>query len=255
MVQVEYEPLPVIASIEEAIENNKSFEGPSLKTGQNVDEIFNKYQYNSDDIRVINGSVKMGGQYHIYLEPYLFKILIYIQNQNHIYVDVKRLGGAFCSKSFRTAIVSTATAICSQKLNCQIKMRLPRDVDTRIMSGDHIFINKYKACFNVKTGKIIALKMDFFIDAGYWYDTTKGLSVISILHADNAYKIPNLEVNSYLCQTNKISAAHFRCFGFQNGNLSFESVFERISKVIQDEKKERKSIISICCWFQRSKLL
>lgn len=69
MVQVEYEPLPVIASIEEAIENNKSFKGPSLKTGQNVDEIFNKYQNNSDDIRVINGSVKMGGQYHIYLEP------------------------------------------------------------------------------------------------------------------------------------------------------------------------------------------
>lgn len=110
-------------------------------------------------------------------------------------------------------------------------MRLPRDVDTRIISGDH-----------VKTGKIIALKMDFFIDAGYWYDTTKGLSVISILHADNAYKIPKLEVNSYLCQTNKISAAHFRCFGFQNGNLSVESVFERISKVIQDEKKKENQL-------------
>ena len=48
-------------------------------------------------------------------------------------------------------------------------------------------------------------------------------------------------------KTNKISAAHFRGFGFQNGNLSVESVFERISKIIQDEKKERKSIISICC--------
>ena len=125
-------------------------------------------------------------------------------------------------------------------------MRLPRDVDTRIMSGDHVFINKYKACFNVKTGKIIALKMDFYVDAGHWYDTTEGLAIKSMLHADSAYKIPNLEVNSYLCQTNKISSAHFRGFGFQNGNISVEGVFERISKVIQDEKeKENQSFLPV----------
>ena len=261
MIQVEYEPLPVIVTIDDAIENGKSFKGPSVKTGKNVDEIFKVYEKNQGDFRVISGSVKMGGQYHIYLEPNASIASNSTDNQyilnstikdlgaarevaskalgieeNHIYVDVKRLGGSFCSKSLRSAIVSTASAICSQKLNCQVKMRLPRDVDTRIMSGDHVFVNNYKVCFNIKSGKILALKMDFFVDAGFWYNNSAGLVQKAILHADSAYKIPNLEINSYLCQTNKISSAHFRGFGFQNGNLSMEGVFERISRFIQDEK-------------------
>ena len=272
MVEVEYEELPVIASIEEAIENGKSFQGPSLKHGENVEEIFKKFENSPQrsNIKIINGSVKMGGQYHIYLEPNSsvvshtsdgqYTIRPTCKNldnarddaaknlnvdQNHVYVNVKRLGGSFCSKSTRATIVSTACAIASQKLNCQVKMRLPRDIDTHIMSGDHAFLNKYKVCFDSSTGKIIALKMDFYVDAGFWYQTTSGLVIKAILHSDSCYKIPNVEVNSYLCQTNKISSAHFRGFGFQNGNLSIEGVVERVSRYIQDEVEKQKSNVNL----------
>lgn len=177
-------------SIEESIENGIVFKGPSISQGKNVEEIFNKI--NHSQFTLLEGSVRKGGQYHFYLEPNASvashssdgQYLIHSTTRdlstardyaakhlgigaNHVDVNVKRLGGAFCSKLNRTAIVSTATAIASQKVGCQIKMRLPRDIDTHIMSGDHSVLAKYKVCFHQETGKIEALKIDFYVDSGY----------------------------------------------------------------------------------------
>ena len=238
-------------SIEESIENGIVFKGPSISQGKNVEEIFNKI--NHSQFTLLEGSVRKGGQYHFYLEPNASvashssdgQYLIHSTTRdlstardnatkhlgigaNHVDVNVKRLGGAFCSKLNRTAIVSTATAIASQKVGCQIKMRLPRDIDTHIMSGDHSVLAKYKVCFHQETGKIEALKIDFYVDSGYSYEGTKGVAQKMLLHSDSVYNFPNFEFNSFLCQTNKISDAHFRGCGSQNAGVVIESIFERI---------------------------
>ena len=134
----------------------------------------------------------MGGQYHFYLEPnasvskhtsdgqyYIYPTTRDLDTArdeaarhlgigaNHINVHVKRFGGAFCSKLSRSAIISNATAIASKLLNCTIKMRLPRDVDTHIMSGDHSVLAHYKVDFDSINGIIEAIKIDFYIDSGF----------------------------------------------------------------------------------------
>lgn len=260
MIQVEYEPLPVISCIEESIKNGKVFDGPSLAQGEDVEKIFNKInQDQNSNYKILEGSVKMGGQYHFYLEPnasvtkcsdgqyYINPTTRDLDSardeaarhlgigSNHINVNVKRLGGAFCSKLNRSSIVSNATTIASHKFKCPIKMRLPRDVDTHLMSGDHCVLANYKVAFDSKTGKIEALKIDFFIDSGFSYENTSEIAMMILLHSDSVYNFKNIQFNSYLCQTNKISNAHFRGSGSQNAGIISESIFERISHFLNDQ--------------------
>lgn len=181
MIQIEYEPLPVISCIEESIQNGKVFEGPSLQQGENVEHIFKKIENEEGKSKfiILDGSIKIDCQYHFYLEPNASVTSHSLDGQyfihpttrdldiaiddaarhlgigsNHVNVNVKRLGGAFCSKLNRSSIISTATAVASKKLNCQVKMRLPRDIDTHIMSGDHSVLAKYKVAFDSTTGKL-----------------------------------------------------------------------------------------------------
>lgn len=213
---------------------------------------------------ILDGSIKTGGQYHFYLEPNASitshssdgQYFIHPTTRdldsarddaarhlgigsNHVNVNVKRLGGAFCSKLNRSSIVSTATAIASKKLNCTVKMRLPRDIDTHIMSGDHSVLAKYKVAFDSTTGKIEALKIDFFIDSGFSYESTAEIAMMILLHSDSYYNLSNMQFNSYLCQTNKISNAHFRGSGSQNGGIIIESIFEHISHFLNYQSKSK----------------
>ena len=263
MVKVEYEPLQVTTSIEEAIENGKVFKGSSISQGRNVDEIFKEIENDPHSKFVIlDGSVRMGGQYHFYLETNAAVVsksdddyLIHSTTrdlttarddaakhlgiqENHVNVNVKRLGGCFCSKLNRTSIISNATALASQKVNFQVKMRLPRDVDTHIMSGDHSVLAKYKVAFDSSNGKIEALKIDYYVDSGYSYKNSIGMEQKILLHSDSVYNFPNFEFNGHLCQTNKISNAHFRGFGAQNSGIATEAVFERIRHYLEDSKHD-----------------
>lgn len=56
-----------------------------------------------------------------------------------------------------------------------------------------------------------------------------------LLHSDSVYNFSNMQFNSYLCQTNKISNAHFRGSGSQNGCIVIESIFEHISHFLNNQ--------------------
>lgn len=253
-IQIDYQPLKSINSITESILTNHVYKVPhSIKRGV--------LDFSNKKFKVIEGEVKMGGQYHFYIEPTSSltnispdgNLMIYPTtrhltdtaeqaakvlgvDQNSINANVKRVGGAFCGKAMRSTIVSTATALCSQKVNSPVKMVLPRIIDTQLMSGDHNCGCKYKASIDLNTLKIHSIQLDVYFDCGYSYQNSQGLVVKTMLHADSAYNIENIEINGYLCQTNKISAAHFRGFGAQNGVLAMECVFERISRSIQNNR-------------------
>ena len=102
---------------------------------------------------------------------------------------MKRFGGCFCSKLNRTATISAVTALAAQKVDCQVKMRLTRDVDTNIIFGDHKVLAKYKVSFNSSTEKILALEIDYFVDSGYSYQTNVGLVQKILLHLDYVYQL------------------------------------------------------------------
>lgn len=65
----------------------------------------------------------------------------------------------------------------------------------------HPFLGNYKVGFT-KTGKIIALDLDLYADAGYSFDLSGGVLDRALFHSENAYYIPHVSVSGKLCKTN-----------------------------------------------------
>ncbi len=65
----------------------------------------------------------------------------------------------------------------------------------------HPFLGKYKVGFS-ESGKIQALDVQLYADAGYSFDLSGGVLDRAMFHSENAYYIPNVHISGKLCKTN-----------------------------------------------------
>nr|WGH49440.1 xanthine dehydrogenase [Tupaia chinensis] len=240
-VKITYEELPAIITIEDAIKNN-SFYGSELKIEKgNLKKGF------SEADNVVSGELYIGGQEHFYLETHCtiavpkgeageMELFVSTQNTmktqsfvakmlgvpaNRIVVRVKRMGGGFGGKETRSTVVSTAVALAAYKTGRPVRCMLDRNEDMLITGGRHPFLARYKVGF-MKTGKIVALEVDHFSNAGNTLDLSQSIMERALFHMDNCYKIPNIRGTGRLCKTNLPSNTAFRGFGGPQGMLIAE---------------------------------
>uniref|UniRef100_A0A2K5J9B5 Xanthine dehydrogenase/oxidase n=1 Tax=Colobus angolensis palliatus TaxID=336983 RepID=A0A2K5J9B5_COLAP len=240
-VKITYEELPAIITIEDAI-NNNSFYGPELK----IEKGDLKKGFSEAD-NVVSGELYIGGQEHFYLETHCtiavpkgeageMELFVSTQNTmktqsfvakmlgvpaNRIVVRVKRMGGGFGGKETRSTVVSTAVALAAYKTGRPVRCMLDRDEDMLITGGRHPFLARYKVGF-MKTGKVVALEVDHFSNAGNTQDLSQAIMERALFHMDNCYKIPNIRGTGRLCKTNLPSNTAFRGFGGPQGMLIAE---------------------------------
>lgn len=231
-VKVTYEDLPAIITIEDAIKNN-SFYGSELK----IEKGDLKKGFSEAD-NVVSGELYIGGQEHFYLETHCtiavpkgeageMELFASTQNPmktqsfvakmlgvpvNRILVRVKRMGGGFGGKETRSTLVTVAVALAAYKTGHPVRCMLDRDEDMLITGGRHPFLARYKVGF-MKTGKIVALEVDHYSNAGNSQDLSHGIMERALFHMDNCYKIPNIRGTGRLCKTNLPSNTAFRGFG------------------------------------------
>ena len=138
------------------------------------------------------------------------------QNYNSIHVIVRRIGGGFGGKETQSFLFAAITSIAAKKLSKPVKLRVDRD-DDMIMTGKrHDFLFDYEVGFN-NSGEILALKIMMASRCGISPDLSGAINDRAIYHIDNAYYIPNIEINSYRCKTNTVSNTAFRGFGGPQG--------------------------------------
>uniref|UniRef100_A0A8C5P1W4 Xanthine dehydrogenase/oxidase n=1 Tax=Jaculus jaculus TaxID=51337 RepID=A0A8C5P1W4_JACJA len=240
-VKITYEDLPAIITMEDAIKNN-SFYGSELK----IEKGDLKKGFSEAD-NVVSGELYIGGQEHFYLETNCtiavpkgeageMELFVGTQNTmktqsfvaqmlgvpaNRIVVRVKRMGGGFGGKETRSTVVSTAVALAAYKTGRPVRCMLDRDEDMLITGGRHPFLARYKVGF-MKTGKIVALEVDHFSNAGNTQDLSQGIMERALFHMDNCYKIPNIRGTGRMCKTNLPSNTAFRGFGGPQGMLIAE---------------------------------
>ncbi|XP_036603994.1 xanthine dehydrogenase/oxidase isoform X1 [Trichosurus vulpecula] len=240
-VKITYEELPAIISIEDAIKNN-SFYDSELK----IEKGDLKKGFAEAD-NVVSGELYIGGQEHFYLETHCtiavpkgeageMELFVSTQNTmktqsfvakvlgvpaNRIAVRVKRMGGGFGGKETRSTVVSTAVALAAYKTGCPVRCMLDRDEDMLITGGRHPFMARYKVGF-MKTGKIVALEVEHYSNAGNTLDLSGSIMERALFHMDNCYKIPNIRGTGRLCKTNLPSNTAFRGFGGPQGMLIAE---------------------------------
>ena len=249
-----------IVSIEEALKKKSFVLKPKHLTRGDIKDGFKK----SDNI--LKGKLYSGGQDHFYLEGQIAmtipqednNFLVYSstqhpsetqqiigkvlkQNYNSIHVIVRRIGGGFGGKETQSFLFAAITSIAAKKLSKPVKLRVDRD-DDMIMTGKrHDFLFDYEVGFN-NNGEILALKLMMASRCGISPDLSGAINDRAIYHIDNAYYIPNIEINSYRCKTNTVSNTAFRGFGGPQGMFCIENIIENIAQKLNREASEIRKI-------------
>ncbi|CAG9785631.1 unnamed protein product [Diatraea saccharalis] len=257
MVVVIYQRIePVIITIEDAIMYNSFYPGYKrvLKKGD-VKKAFEQYSM------TVEGTVRSGAQEHFYLETISayairkedeLEIIATTQNPadiariasealqipNHkITCKVKRIGGGFGGKETRAAILALPVALAAYRLKKPVRAVLDRDEDMQVSGYRHPCLIKYKAAYD-GTGKIIAAVFDFYGNAGNSMDISCSMIERAIMHLDNCYFIPNIEVNGYLCKTNMTSNTAFRGFGAPKAMFAAECMIRDIAEALDTDYED-----------------
>lgn len=147
---------------------------------------------------------------------------------NRINVRVKRLGGGFGGKESRSVILSSAVALAAHKTGRPVRCMLTREEDMVTMGQRHPFLAYYKVGVN-KDGKIQAVDLDIYSNAGWTFDLSTAVLERSLSHSDGCYFIPNMYVRGRICRTNTVSNTAFRGFGGPQGMFIAETYMEEVA--------------------------
>ncbi|KAK5656257.1 hypothetical protein OQA88_5019 [Cercophora sp. LCS_1] len=246
-VKIEYEELPAVFTIEEAIEQESFFNFfREIKKGD-PEVAFKNCDY------VFTGTARMGGQEHFYLETQAslaipkeggeMEIWSSTQNPNEaqayaaqvldvqankVVVRVKRMGGGFGGKESRSVQLSSILAVAAKKTKRPVRCMLTREEDMIVSGQRHPFLGKWKVGVN-KDGKIQALDVDIFNNGGWSWDLSAAVCERAMSHSDGCYLIPNIYVRGRVCKTNTMSNTAFRGFGGPQGMFIAESYMDEVA--------------------------
>ncbi|HGY55263.1 MAG TPA: xanthine dehydrogenase molybdopterin binding subunit, partial [Caldithrix abyssi] len=149
--------------------------------------------------------------------------------RSDVTVEVRRLGGGFGGKETQANHIAVWTALLTRACDRPVKIRLNRD-DDQIMTGKrHPYLIRYKAGFDDE-GKILALDMELNSNGGATTDLSFAILERAMLHADNAYFIPNMRVIGRVWKTNLPPNTAMRGFGGPQAMAAIETVVDRIAR-------------------------
>lgn len=263
-VNVEYEELPAILSIEDSIKF-QSFHSNSerLLSKGDVDLCFQSGQCD----KIIQGMAQIGGQEHFYLEPHSSfiwtmdggnevhmvsstqapqkhqKYVAHVLDlpMSKVVCRTKRIGGGFGGKETRSALYAAAASVPSYLLNRPVKITLDRDTDMMTSGQRHSFLGKYKVGFTDE-GKLMALDLEIYNNAGNSLDLSLPVLERAMFHSDNVYEIQNVRIRGRACFTNIPSNTAFRGFGGPQGMLIAENWIQRIATELRKSPEEIREI-------------
>ncbi|KAJ3673000.1 hypothetical protein LUZ60_006374 [Juncus effusus] len=259
-IKIEYEDLPAILSIKDAIES-KSFI-PNTERILMKGDVEKCFESDSCD-KIIEGEVQVGGQEHFYMEPQCCMVWP-VDNGHEIHMisstqapqksqayvskvlgipfskvvcRTKRIGGGFGGKETRSAFVAAAASVAAYKLRRPVKMVLDRDVDMMTTGHRHSFLGKYKVGFT-NEGKILALDLAIYNNGGNSLDLSGSVLERSMFTSENVYGVPNIRVRGQVCFTNYPSNTAFRGFGAPQGMVVAENWVQRVAVEVGKSPEE-----------------
>ena len=247
MAEISYTDLPAILSIDDALAAGSQFETPITWSNGDAQA---KLQSSRNRLQ---GTIEIGGQEHFYLEgqaavalPGEYGDMHVISSTQHpteiqhkvaeaiglpmnaVRVETRRMGGGFGGKESQGNALAVACAVAAKVTNRPAKMRYDRDDDMTITGKRHDFRIDYDVGFD-ETGRITGLQFEQFCRCGWAQDLSLAIADRAMLHADNAYDIPDISITSHRLKTNTQSATAFRGFGGPQGMVGIERVIDEIA--------------------------
>ncbi|HYN66964.1 MAG TPA: xanthine dehydrogenase molybdopterin binding subunit [Ornithinibacter sp.] len=249
-VEVDYEPLPAVVTVREAIAAD-SFQGgrPLLERGD-VDAAFATARH------VFSGELDLAGQEHFYLETHCSlaqvdeagQVFVQCSTQHptetqdvvahvlgvpahEVTVQCLRMGGGFGGKEMQPHGYAAVAALGARLSGRPVRVRLTRAQDLTMTGKRHGFHTQWRAAFD-EDGLLQALDATLTSDGGWSLDLSEPVLARALCHVDNAYWIPHVRVNGRIARTHKTSQTAFRGFGGPQGMLVIEDVLGRCAPLL-----------------------
>ena len=206
---------------------------------------------------ILEGTLKINGQDHFYLESQAAivypgeqdQLTVYSStqspsevqqvlaqllglNQNQIVVIAKRMGGGFGGKECQATHPAAMAALVALKTKRPARIVYSKDDDMMFTGKRHPFQNDYKVAFD-ETGMITALSAHLYADGGAANDLSTAVLGRALTHIDNAYFLPNVHVRGSICRTNYPPTTAFRGFGGPQGVVTIENIIEEIAAFLK----------------------
>lgn len=245
--RIAWRELPAILTIEEALAANSRFEdGPVLWTKGDAERAIARAP------RVIRGRIHTGAQEHFYLEgqaalalPAEGGLHVHSSTQHPteiqhkvaeatglpmaaVRVECRRMGGGFGGKESQANALAVACAVVARMFGRPARMRYDRDDDMIITGKRHDFRIDYRVGVD-ESGRILGLEFTHYVRCGWSQDLSLPVADRAMLHADNAYRLDNVRIESHRLRTNTQSATAFRGFGGPQGMVGIERVMDHIA--------------------------
>ncbi|MGA8248314.1 MAG: xanthine dehydrogenase molybdopterin binding subunit, partial [Nocardioides sp.] len=249
-VEVDYEPLPSLVTLPEAIAAG-SFQGaqPTVQRGD-VEAGLERATH------VFHGEFEFAGQEHFYLETHAALALvdeneqIFVQSStqhpsetqeivahvlgvpsHEVTVQCLRMGGGFGGKEMQPHGFAAIAALGATLTGRPVRLRLNRTQDLTMSGKRHGFHAQWRVGFD-DDGRIMALDATLTADGGWSLDLSEPVLARALCHVDNAYWVPDIRVNGRIARTNKTSQTAFRGFGGPQGMLVLEDILGRCAPLL-----------------------
>lgn len=210
----------------------------------------------------LRGAVTLGGQEHFYLEG---QVAYAIPREDHtihvrsstqhptemqhliahalgwhahqVSVECRRMGGAFGGKESQSAQVACLAAVAATLLGRPVKLRLDRDDDMQITGKRHDFHLSWDVGFDDR-GRILGLALRLASRCGFSADLSGAVNDRAVFHADNAYFLDAVSIESIRGKTHTVSNTAFRGFGGPQGMFAIEYVVDEIATHLKKDPLE-----------------
>ncbi|QHQ35707.1 xanthine dehydrogenase molybdopterin binding subunit [Algicella marina] len=246
LASIDYREAKPILTLDEALKAEAFFEPPLFYRRGDAEAAL------SNSARKIEGSMEIGGQEHFYLEGQAAAaelqedgIVIHASTQHPseiqhkvaealglpfaaVRVQTRRMGGGFGGKESQGNALAVACAVAARHIGRPTSMRYDRDDDFIITGKRHDLRIRYKAGFD-DDGTLQAVSFIHDIRCGWALDLSLPVADRAMLHADNAYFLPNVMITSHRLRTNTQSNTAFRGFGGPQGMVGIERVMDHIA--------------------------
>jgi xanthine dehydrogenase molybdopterin-binding subunit B/aerobic-type carbon monoxide dehydrogenase small subunit (CoxS/CutS family) len=156
-----------------------------------------------------------------------------------VQILIPPVGGGFGGKEPQSKYVTLAAAFVADQLNVPCRVVLDRNTDMTMIGKRHAFRGDYKLAVDIHTGKIEAMYIRYYSDAGYCYDASLPIMDLAVLSSFNSYN-----AQKFLCEgdcyfTNKATSTAMRSFGVIQANQITEAAIGHLAYAFAQARKEK----------------
>jgi len=255
-VEIEYDPLPALFSIEESERQAEIIWGK--------DNTFKRYLVEKGDVDgiwstadyIVEGEYTTGAQEQLYIENngviasfdavkgltlwgslqcpyYVHKALmkLFALPEDRVRVVQMETGGAFGGKEEYPSMIAGHAALLAMKSGKPVKIVYDRMEDMTATTKRHPSRTRHRTAVS-REGKILGGEIDFVVDGGAYATLSSVVLSRGTIHAGGPYYWPNVRIRAKAVATNAPPHGAFRGFGAPQCLFAMERHMDRIAATV-----------------------